>query len=72
MPIITIRISEEEKKKLESYGNISKITREAIKFYINSKRTQKTIRKLKQLQEKHKLKTSAEDDLMLIKEDRER
>jgi hypothetical protein len=71
MPTISLRISEEEKKKLKEHGDISQVVRDAIRFYINSKKAQKTIKKLKELQEKYKLKTS-KDDLMFIKKDRMR
>ncbi len=72
MPIISIRISDDERKQLENQGNMSQVVREAIKFYINSKKREKTLKKLKELQKKYKLKTSVEEDLNLIKEDRGR
>ncbi len=72
MPIISIRISEEERRKLQEQGNVSQVIREAISFYINSKKVERTLNKLKELQDKYKLKTSAKQDLMLIKEDRGR
>jgi uncharacterized protein YlbG (UPF0298 family) len=72
MPIISIRISDEEKRKLQKYGRLSQVIREAIKFYIDSKSTRRTLKKLKELQEKYEIKTSMEEDLELIKEDRGR
>lgn len=72
MPTISIRISDEERRRLQKEGNISRVIREAIRFYINSKRTNSTLKKLKELQERYKLKTTVGEDLMLIKEDRSR
>ncbi len=72
MPVISIRISEEERRKLQAEGNISQVIREAIRFYVNSKNANRTLKKLKELQEKYKLKTSVKEDLVLIREDRER
>lgn len=72
MPIISVRISEEERRKLQEQGKVSQVIREAIRFYVNSKKAEKTLKKLKVLQEKYKIKTSVEEDLVLIKEDRGR
>jgi Arc/MetJ-type ribon-helix-helix transcriptional regulator len=72
MPVITVRISDEEKRQLRSRGRISDVIREAIRFYINSRKREKALRKLKELQERYKVKTSVAEDLKLIKEDRAR
>lgn len=72
MPVITVRISDEERKKLEKEGKISEVVRAAIRFYLNSREVQKSIRKLRELQKKYKVKTTVEDELKLLREDRER
>ncbi len=72
MPVITVRISDEEKRQLRSRGRISDVIREAIRFYINSRKREKALRKLKELQERYKVKTTVAEDLKLIKEDRAR
>lgn len=72
MPTISIRITDEERRKLEKLGSISKVVREAIKFYINSERKDTTLKKLKALQERYKLRTGMENDLALLREDRRR
>jgi hypothetical protein len=46
LPIISIRISDEERRKLQKDGKVSQVIREAIRFYIDSKRTRRTIKKL--------------------------
>ncbi len=72
MPVITVRISDDEKRQLRSRGRISDVIREAIRFYINSRKREKALRKLEELQERYKVKTTAAEDLKLIKEDRAR
>ncbi len=72
MPVITVRISDEERRQLRGRGKISDVVREAIRFYINSRKREKALRKLKELQERYKVKTSVAEDLKLIKEDRAR
>ena len=72
MPVITVRISEDEKRHLRNQGKISDVVREAIRFYISSRKRERTLRKLKELQERYKVKTTVAEDLKLIKEDRAR
>jgi Arc/MetJ-type ribon-helix-helix transcriptional regulator len=72
MPVITVRISDEEKRQLRRRGRISDVIREAIRFYINSRKREKALRKLEELQERYKVKTTVVEDLKLIKEDRAR
>ncbi|MGH9877757.1 MAG: hypothetical protein ACRD5H_08970 [Nitrososphaerales archaeon] len=72
MPVITVRISDEEKRQLRRRGKISDVIREAIRFYINSGKREKALRKLEELQKRYRVKTSVAEDLKLIKEDRAR
>lgn len=72
MPIITVRISDEERKRLEKEGKLSEVVRVAIRFYLNSREVQKSIRKLRELQKRYKVKTTVEDELKLLREDRAR
>jgi Arc/MetJ-type ribon-helix-helix transcriptional regulator len=46
MPIISVRISGEEKKELEEYGPLSSAVREGVKLYLQSKKTSKAHAKL--------------------------
>jgi Arc/MetJ-type ribon-helix-helix transcriptional regulator len=72
MPVITVRISDEERKRLEKEGKLSEVVRAAIRFYLNSREVQKSIRKLRELQKRYKVKTTIEDELKLFREDRAR
>jgi Arc/MetJ-type ribon-helix-helix transcriptional regulator len=72
MPVITVRISDEERKRLEKEGKLSEVVRAAIRFYLNSREVQKSIRKLRELQKRYRVKTTVEDELKLLREDRAR
>jgi hypothetical protein len=72
MPTLTVRISEEDKKKLLRHGALSKSVRDAIKLYLDSDTSQKLLAKLEELQKKNPVKTSAKKEVLLIYEDRKR
>jgi hypothetical protein len=72
MPTISVRISEQEKKRLMSYGELSTSIREAVKLYLDSKKAQEHLRKLEELQRKNPIKTTSAEEVRLIKEDRTR
>ena len=72
MPTISIRISEEEKKRLLKHGALSKSVREALDLYLNTKQTQELIARLEKLQQKNIVKTSSIEEVRLVNEDRKR
>ena len=72
MPTITVRISEEEKRKLLERGELSKSVREAVKLYINSDKTRKLLARLDQLQKRNPVQTTTSKEVSLINEDRKR
>ncbi len=69
---VCVRISEEEKRQLKKYGRLSVTLREAMKLYLNKRKTEELLRKLEELQTKHAVKTSTEEEVKLIREDRTR
>ena len=69
---VSVRISEEEKRQLKKYGKLSDILREGMKLYINKKKTDELLCKLEKLQSESQIKTSIEEEVKLIREDRER
>ena len=69
---VCVRISEEEKRELEKYGKISDILRSAMKLYLNTKKSDDALRRLKQMQAKNPIKTSEEEIVKMIREDRSR
>ena len=72
MPTISVRISEREKEKLLRYGELSTSIREALKLYLDSKKSLEHLRKLEELQRKNSIQTTSAEEVRLIKEDRTR
>jgi len=72
MPTISVRISEKEKKELIQYGHLSNSVREALRLYLNAKKSQQLLRKLEELQLNNPVKTTTLEEVRLIKEDRNR
>jgi hypothetical protein len=72
MKTVSVRISEEEKRQLTKYGKLSDTLREGMKLYLNKKKTDELLYKLEKLQSENQIKTSSEEEVKLIREDRER
>lgn len=72
MTTVCVRITEKEKKELLKYGNLSDTVRDALKLYLNSKKSDELLRKLADLQAKNPVKMSTEEIVRLIREDRNR
>ena len=70
--MITIRLSEKEKRELRRQGNISEVVREAVRNYLKDRRSREIISRLRELQSNRTTRTSLSDDLKLIRADRER
>jgi hypothetical protein len=68
---VTVRLSEHERRELKKRGNVSKIVREAIALYLRTEKSEQAIARLKDLQ-RRRLRTSIEDDLRLLRTDRDR
>ncbi|HEX7482214.1 MAG TPA: hypothetical protein VF350_01940 [Candidatus Bathyarchaeia archaeon] len=72
MKTISVRISEEEKRQLKKYGKLSDTLREGMKLYLNKKKSEEILFKLEKLQSESHIKTSIEEEVKLIREDRNR
>ncbi len=72
MTTVSVRISDEEKKELLKYGNLSESLREGLKLYLRKRKSEKLIRRLEVLQATNPIKTSTATDLKLVKQDRNR
>ena len=72
MPTITVRISEEDKKRLLKRGRLSETVREAIEFYLDRARSQELVQRLMELQNKNAIRTTPADEVRQIREDRKR
>lgn len=71
MTAINVRLTEKEKSILKKYGKISDLVRDAIKMYVNDKKSMEAIKKLKEYQKKNKVTTSTEEIVAMIREDRD-
>lgn len=72
MAKVTVRISDEERRELLKYGNLSESLREGLKLCLGMKKSEKLIRRLEALQSSNPVKTSPATDLKLIRQDRKR
>ena len=72
MKTVSVRISEEEKRQLKKYGRLSDTLREGMKLYLNKKKSDELLCKLEKLQSESQIETSIEEEVKLIREDRER
>ncbi len=72
MPTVSVRLSEEEKKELEKNGNLSESVRKAIRLYIESEKSSKLLERLADLQRKNPVRTTPEEIVRMIREDRTR
>jgi uncharacterized protein YlbG (UPF0298 family) len=72
MTTICVRITEEEKRELQKYGNLSQTIREAMKLYLNTKKSEEILTKLGELQANNPVKITSEEIVRSIREDRNR
>jgi uncharacterized protein YlbG (UPF0298 family) len=72
MKTVSVRISEEEKRQLKKYGRLSDTLREGMKLYLNKKKSDELLCKLEKMQAQCEIKTSIDEEVKLIREDRER
>ncbi len=68
---IKVRLSRQEIVELMKRGNISEVVREAVRSYLRQENSKKVIARLKELQ-KASLKSTIQEDVELIREDRMR
>lgn len=72
MPTISVRISEEEKRRLRRYGALSSSVRKALELYLDAKKSQELLTRLEELQRRNPIKTTSVEEVRLIREDRTR
>jgi len=72
MPTITVRISDEDKKRLLKRGKLSKTVREALELYLNTAKSRDLMAKLEELQRNNPIRTTPAEEIRMINEDRKR
>lgn len=70
MPTISVRITEEEKKKLQRRGNVSDAVRAAIEDYLREQHSREVLRKLAELQRKNHVSVDVDEIARIIQEGR--
>jgi Arc/MetJ-type ribon-helix-helix transcriptional regulator len=68
---ITVRLSEKEKKELAKHGKISDVVRDALNLYLRERNSARIIGRLRELQ-KSTVRTTIQEDIRLIRADRDR
>lgn len=72
MPTITVRVSDEQKRLLLKSGDLSKSVREALELYFDTTKSREVLRRLGILQQENPVRTTPEDEVRLINQDRKR
>jgi hypothetical protein len=68
MTIVSIKISERERRKLLKHGSLSETTRDGIQLYLGARRSRELLKKLEELHSKNPVRTTALEEVNLIKE----
>jgi Arc/MetJ-type ribon-helix-helix transcriptional regulator len=69
---ITVRLTPEEIREIKKHGRVSDVVRQAIRLFMQTQRSQKAIEELKQLQASSDIRITIDEDLNLIRGDRQR
>ncbi len=72
MPVVSVRLTEDQKKAIARYGTLSDAVREGIQLYLKSKKFRGVMRRLEELQAENPVKTTTGEEARLIREDRGR
>jgi len=72
MPTVSVRISEEQKRALLRYGPLSSSIRDALRLYLDTKKSEQLLSRLQALQREDSIRTTSVEEVKLIKEDRAR
>ena len=70
MPTISVRITEEERRRLLRYGPLSDTVREAIEMYVKGRKRREFVEELKRFQEEHPVHVDPDEVLRIIREGR--
>jgi len=70
MPTISVRITDEERKKWLRYGPISRTVREAMEQYEKDRKKREFLEDLKKLRQEHPIQVDPDEIIRLIREDR--
>jgi len=69
---VSVKISEEEKRQLKKYGRPSDVLREGMKLFLSKKKTEELLGRLEKLRAENVIKTIIEEEVRLVRVDRNR
>jgi Arc/MetJ-type ribon-helix-helix transcriptional regulator len=70
MPTISVRITEEERKRLQRYGPLSETVRQALDLFEKERKKREWMAKLDRLQKENPIKLDSDEVVKRIREDR--
>ncbi|HEV2226877.1 MAG TPA: hypothetical protein VGR56_08780 [Nitrososphaerales archaeon] len=70
MPTISVRITDEERKRLLRYGPLSDTVRDALALYLRDRQSREFVRKLRQFQQENPVKVDPDEIVRIIREGR--
>ncbi|HKT22770.1 MAG TPA: hypothetical protein VJR06_09215 [Nitrososphaerales archaeon] len=70
MPTISVRLTEEERRSLLTYGPLSSTVREALEMYVKERRRLEAVDELERYQKQHPVHVSVDDIVKAIREGR--
>jgi len=73
MPIVSVRLSKKEMRELlKSVKTLSESIREGISLYLKNENERKILQELEKLQRSYSVRTTPQEEVRLIKDDRRR
>jgi len=72
MPVVSVRITTEQKRRLAKRGNVSETIRDAVRQYLDEEEAQVVSARLRTIQRENRLETTSEEIVRMIGEDRAR
>jgi hypothetical protein len=70
MPTISVRVTEEERKKLLKHGPLSDTVRKALEQYLKDEERREFLQELKEFQAAHPVKVDPDEIVRIIREGR--
>lgn len=70
MPTISVRLTDDEVRRLQKYGPLSKTVREALELYESERKRTAAVKKLRQLQREHPVSVDTDEIVRIIREGR--
>ena len=71
MPTISVRITEEERRKWQRHGPISQTIREAMEQYERDQKRRDFLKDLRKLQKEHPIHIDPDEVVRILREDRQ-